>query len=171
MAMKSKHLVVAGAISAALAMLVQSAYAHHSFAMFDASKTYVFTGVVLGISPDSNHLHVFFAPLNEERTEVVRGADGEPLRWSVEMDPASVAARYGLTADSFPRGTVFSIGMHPLRTGEPGGGRGKNGLFKCPADVVPAPGKHCDSVPGATSHGSDVLPAGAESPIHLGAAR
>jgi hypothetical protein len=168
--MNMKKYFVAAALAAAIPALVQPASAHHSFAMFDASKTYVFTGVVLGISPDSNHLHVFFAPLNEERTEVVRGADGEPLRWSVEMDPASVAARYGLTADSFPRGTVFSIGVHPLRTGEPGGGRGKNGLFKCPVDGVPAPGKHCDSVPGATSHGSGVLPAGAESPIHLGAA-
>ena len=170
MATHTKYLV-AGAMAMALTALAPPAAAHHSFAMFDASKTYVLTGVVLGVSPDSNHLHVFFAPLNEERTEVVRGADGEPLRWSVEMDPASVAARYGLTADSFPRGTVFSIGLHPLRSGEPGGGRGKNGLFKCPADAAPAPGKHCDSVPGATSHGNGVLPAGAEPPPHLDAAR
>jgi hypothetical protein len=39
-----------------------------------------------------------------------------------------------------------------------GGGRGKSGLFKCPADTPPAPGKHCDSVPGSTSHGDGVLP-------------
>lgn len=149
---------VAGALAAILTLLAQAAFGHHSFAMFDSSKTLVFTGVVLGVSPDSNHLHIFFAPLNDERTEVLRGKDGQPLRWSVEMDAASTAARYGVTADSFPRGTVFSIGLHPLRTAEPGGGRGKNGLIKCPADTAPAPGKHCDSVAGATSHGEGVLP-------------
>jgi hypothetical protein len=165
MTMASKHFVT-GAVAAAAAALMEPAPAHHSFAMFDASRTYVFTGVVLGVSPDSNHLHIFFAPLNEERTEVLRSADGQPLRWSVEMDAASIAARYGVTADSFPRGTVFSIGLHPLRTGEPGGGRGKNGLFKCPGEAVPAPGKHCDSVAGATSHGDGVLPEGAAPPAH-----
>jgi hypothetical protein len=154
----------ASAVVAALAALGQPAFAHHSFAMFDASKTYVFTGVVLGVSPDSNRLLFFLAPLNDSRTEVLRVADGAPLRWSVEMDAAAQAARYGVTAETFPRGTVFSIGLHPLRTGALGGGRGKNGLFKCPADAVPAPREHCDSVAGATPHGQGVLPLGAESP-------
>ena len=155
--------LVAAAMIAAFA-LARPALAHHSFAMYDITKTYVFTGVVLAVSPDANHFHIFFAPLNEQRTEVVRDEKGEPLRWSVEMDGAAQAARYGLTAESFPPGTVFSIGLHPLRSGSPGGGRGKNGLFKCPADVVPAAGKHCDSVPGATAHGAGVLPAAAATP-------
>lgn len=163
--MKAKNLVFAsiGCLTAALAPV---AFAHHSFSMFDNQKTYVFTAVVLGVSPDSNHFHIFFAPLNEERTEVLRDENEEPLRWSVEMEAASVAARNGITADSFPRGTVFSIGLHPLRNGLLGGGRGKNGLFRCPDDAVPAPGKHCDSVPGATSHGEGVLPDGAPSPAY-----
>jgi hypothetical protein len=165
MTMKSKRFA-ASAMLAAVTALAGPAFAHHSFAMYDAGKTYVFTGVVLAVSPDANHLHIFFAPLNEDRTEVVRDKNGEPLRWSVEMEGASLAARYGVTADSFPRGTVFSIGLHPLRSGLPGGGRGKNGLFKCPPDTVPAAGKHCDSVPGATSHGPGVLPAEAVTPSY-----
>lgn len=165
-----RRFLAAGGFLAALAALTAPAFAHHSFAMFDAAKTYVFTGVVLGVSPDSNHLHIFFAPLNEARTEVLRDANGEPLRWSVEMDSAAQAARYGVTAETFPRGTVFSIGLHPLRTGALGGGRGKNGLFKCPADATPAPREHCDAVAGATSHGEGVLPSGAESPA-FGAGR
>jgi hypothetical protein len=161
--MKAKHLVVC-VIGAAWATSVLPVFAHHSFSMYDQSKTYVFTGVVLGVSPDANHFQIFFAPLNEERTEVLRDESGEPLRWALEMEAASVAARNGVTAETFPRGTVFSIGLHPLRNGLRGGGRGKNGLFRCPDGVDPAPGMHCDSVAGATSHGDGALPAGAESP-------
>jgi hypothetical protein len=78
--------------------------------------------------------------------------------WTVEMDAAGAAAREGITVNNFPRGTILSIGLHPHRNGSPAGGRGKNGLFKCPADTPPAPGKHCDSVKGSTSHGQGVLP-------------
>ena len=50
------------------------------------------------------------------------------------------------------------VGLHPLRNGFAGGGRGKSGLYKCPPDTPPAPGKHCDSVQGSTSHGEGELP-------------
>jgi len=68
------------------------------------------------------------------------------------------AARDGISVNGFPRGTIISIGLHPLRNGFAGGGRGKSGLFKCPPDTPPQPGKHCDSVQGSTSHGEGVLP-------------
>jgi hypothetical protein len=74
------------------------------------------------------------------------------------MDGAGNSARHGISVNGFPRGTIMSIGLHPLRNGFPGGGRGQSGLFKCPADTPPEPGKHCDSVPGSTSHGEGVLP-------------
>ena len=130
-----------------------SASAHHSFAMYDGDKTYVFTGVVTRVSPDPSHLTIFFSPLNEARQAVVRDAAGKPVIWSVELRSASQVALDGITAQSFPPGTIFSIGLHPLRSGLPGGGRGKSGLFKCPPNTPPAAGKHCDSVAGATSHG------------------
>ena len=50
------------------------------------------------------------------------------------------------------------------------GGRGKNGLFRCPDDVAPPPGKHCDTVAGATTHGEGVLPA-VSAPIPAAALR
>ncbi|MGD2168051.1 MAG: hypothetical protein PVF63_08080, partial [Gammaproteobacteria bacterium] len=53
---------------------------------------------------------------------------------------------------------IKSVGIHPLRNGFPGGGRGESGLYKCPPNTPPAPGMHCDSVEGATSHGDGVLP-------------
>jgi hypothetical protein len=67
-------------------------------------------------------------------------------------------AQEGVTVESFPPGTIFSIGLHPLRNGLPGGGRGKSGLFKCPPKTPPAAGLHCDAVVGSTSHGHGALP-------------
>ena len=150
---------VVGALAAA-AVCAPSAgvRAHHSFAMYDLTKTYVMTGVVTRIDPNPNHLQIFFAPLNEARDQVLRDGRGEPIVWALEMAAASVVARDGVTVNGFPRGTIISVGLHPLRNGFPGGGRGESGLFKCPGDTPPAPGKHCDSVKGATSHGKGVLP-------------
>ena len=150
---------VAAALAAA-AIYAPSAgvRAHHSFAMYDLSKTYVMTCVVTRIDPNPNHLQIFFAPLNEARDQVLRDDKGEPIVWGVEMDGASIEARKGVSVNNFPRGTIMSVGLHPLRNGFPGGGRGQSGLFKCPADTPPAPGKHCDSVAGSTSHGEGVLP-------------
>ena len=132
--------------------------AHHSFAMYDLNKTYVMTGVVTRVDPNPNHLQIFFAPLNEARDQVVRDGKGEPIVWALELPAASAVARDGVTVNGFPRGTIISVGLHPLRNGFPGGGRGESGLFKCPHDTPPAPGKHCDSVAGATWHGRGVLP-------------
>jgi hypothetical protein len=132
--------------------------AHHSFAMYDVKKTYVMTGVVTRVDPNPNHLQLFFAPLNEARDQVIRDAKGEPIVWAVEMGGAGAAAQDGITVNGFPRGTIISVGLHPLRNGFPAGGRGKAGLIKCPPDTPPAAGKHCDSVAGSTSHGEGVLP-------------
>jgi len=159
----TKHTTGSRRASAASALLilgsgVGSAYAHHSFAMYDAQKTYVMTGVVTRVDPNPNHLQLFFAQLNDARDAVIRDENGEPIIWAIEMDGAPSAARAGISVNNFPRGTIFSVGLHPLRNGRPAGGRGESGLFKCPPETPPAPGAHCDSVPGATSHGDGVLP-------------
>jgi hypothetical protein len=147
------------AIAVGLAIgLCAGVEAHHSFAMYDTGKVYVMTGIVTRVDPNPNHLQVFMAPLNEARDQVLKYDDGEPVVWAIEMDGASLAARDGITVNGFPRGTIVSVGLHPLRNGFPGGGRGKSGFYKCPADTPPAPGKHCDSVAGSTHHGEGVLP-------------
>ena len=130
--------------------------AHHSFAMYDRSITYVFTGVVERIIPDGAHMQIVFVPLNEERKALVRDADGKTATWLVEMGGSAQGAREGITTESFPRGTVFSVGLAPLRSGQRGGAR-IEGLFKCPTGKPPAAGKHCDSAEGATPHGEGAL--------------
>jgi hypothetical protein len=74
------------------------------------------------------------------------------------MAGAAQAAQEGISVSAIPPRTIISVGLHPLRNGFPGGGRGESGLFKCPNDTPPAPGKHCDSVKGSTTHGKGVLP-------------
>jgi hypothetical protein len=141
-----------------LALSAAGAAAHHSFAMYDTKQTYVMTGIVTRIDPNPNHLQMFVAPLNDARDQVLKDAKGEPIVWAIEMDGAALEARDGVTVNGFPRGTIVSVGLHPLRNGFPGGGRGESGLFRCPADTPPAPGMHCDSVASFTTHGDGVLP-------------
>ena len=130
--------------------------AHNSFAMYDQSIKYVFTGVVERINPDAAHLQIAFVPLNEKRNALVRDSTGKPATWLVEMGGSAASAREGITINDFPRGTVFSVGLVPLRNGQRGGAR-VEGLFKCPMGKTPDPGQHCDSVEGATSHGDGGL--------------
>ena len=150
-------------LAAAALLLCVSLYgvravAHHSFSMYDSEKTYVLTGVVTRISPDPSHLQIFFGVLDEPRERIIKDAAGEPIIWSVELRGSAQVARDGITVADFPPGTIFSIGLHPLRNGLPGGGRAEFGLFKCPPETPPQPGRHCDSVEGATSHGQGHLP-------------
>ena len=152
---------IATGIAVAAAAVVIPVEAHHSFAMYDMSKTTVVTGVVDGIDPAPNHLSINFAIMNEERNNVIRGEDGKPIFWSVEMAGSAAMARQGVTVAAWPRGTVFSVALHPLRNGEPGGTR-EGTMFRCPdgpnGAMRPEPGKHCDSVEGHVAIGDGPLP-------------
>jgi hypothetical protein len=143
-------------VAAIAALATPTLAAHHSFAMYDRTITYVFTGVVERIIPDGAHMQIVFVPLNDARDALVRDASGMPATWMVEMGGSAQEAREGITAESFARGTVFSVGLAPLRSGQHGGAR-MEAVVKCPPKKPPTPGKHCDSVEGATSHGEGHL--------------
>jgi hypothetical protein len=143
--------LVAATLAAAAAVPVS---AHHSFSIFDASQTKTFTGVVTRVNPDANHLQIFFAPMNDERKNVERGADGKPIVWAVEMAGSAASAQSGISVSSFPAGTIFTVSLHPLRSGEPAGAR-EGALWKCPQKTPPAAGQHCDSVTGSVKIGGD----------------
>ncbi len=153
----TKFLTSAFAATLLMAVTVPAALSHHSFAMYDRRQTLVLTGVVVNLNPDPSHLQIVFVPLNDARDALVRDEAGERINWAVDMQGAGASAREGISASNFTRGTVFSVGLNPLRNGEPGGTR-VGGLFRCPDGVAPEPGKHCDSVEGATQHGEGELP-------------
>jgi Family of unknown function (DUF6152) len=162
MVSKAGQNLIRGIGAAALAAgigLAAPALAHHSFALYDMEKTLTFTGVVTRVNPDANHLQIFFAPMNEERKNVERGEDGKPIVWAVEMTGSAQAAADGISVSTFPPGTIFSVGMHPLRSGEHAGARINPGsIYKCPERKPPAAGKHCDTVDGHQTIGGGQLP-------------
>jgi hypothetical protein len=153
---KLKALLAAGIIGT-LAFAILPVQAHHSFAMYDLDATVVVTGVVTGIDPSANHLSINFAVMNEERTNIIRDEDGAPVIWSVEMQGSAQMARQGVSVNSFPPRTVFSVALHPLRNREPGGSR-EGAMFRCPDNTPPEPGMHCDSVEGHLAIGDGPLP-------------
>jgi hypothetical protein len=138
-------------------LLVMPASAHHSCAMYDTSKVYNLTGVVTRILPNTSHLEIYMVPLNEARDTIIRDESGEPMEWAIEMYGSAQATLDGISVNGFPRGSIISIGINPLRSGRPAGFRGDSGLFKCPANTPPAPGMHCDTVEGSTSHGEGIM--------------
>ena len=148
-----------------LALLVPRANAHHSYAMYDGTVYRVFTGVIVRIVPNAAHFEMHFVPLNDARDALMRDEKGQPLVWVGQMESAAQAFKDGITKDSFPQGTVFSMGLHPRRDGKPAGDRGMSGLFQCPKGSKPEPGKHCDSVAGNKTFGAGELPKEGAAPL------
>ena len=140
-------------ILSVVGLLAPSADAHHSYAMYDGSVYRVFTGVIVRVIPNAAHFEFHFVPLNEKRDALVRDEKGEPLVWVVQMESAGEALKQGITLESFPRGAVISMGVHPRRDGKPAGDRGDSGVFQCPKGSVPKLGMHCDSVEGRSPSG------------------
>jgi hypothetical protein len=128
---------------------------HHSFAMYDQSKTLTFTGVATRFVAQANHAELHFVPLGPDG-KPLRSADGKPVTWGVEMAGAAAVAQQGITAKSFAAGTIFSVKLNPLRDGNNFGSR-VGAIAKCPANKVPAAGKHCDSVEGSEILGGNAF--------------
>ena len=131
--LKPKTLALTALFAAGIA--ATSVQAHHSFAMYDMNTIRVFTGVVTRVDPQPNHLQIFFAPMNEERKNVERDANGEPLIWAVEMQGSAAMARQGVSVNTFPPGTVFSVAMQvvgeTVQTRRPKPSRTRSGKFAC----------------------------------------
>jgi len=143
------HTGIAAAAAATLLFsgsFITRVTAHHSFAMYDQTKTVTLTGVVTRFVAQANHAELHFVPLTPEG-KPMRGPDGKPITWGVEMAGAAAVAAQGITVATFPAGTIFSVRLNPLRDGTNFGSR-VGAIARCPKGQVPAAGKHCDSVDG-----------------------
>jgi hypothetical protein len=131
---------------------------HHSFAMYDQTKTVTLTGVVKQFVAQANHAEIHFVLIAPDRKGLAKSDDGKYVEWGVEMAGAAAVAQQGITTASFGAGTVFSVKLNPLRDGSNYGSR-IGALAKCPVDAatnkpkLPAADKHCDSVEGFTLSG------------------
>lgn len=102
----------------ALALLVtsiavlNSADAHHSFAMFDLSQHKLIEGRVTAWNYNNPHswLHL-----------EVEGEDGEMQTWSFEGASPVHAARQGVTGLTFSKGEFLRVIMSPIRDGRNAG--------------------------------------------------
>lgn len=94
--------------------------AHHSFAMYDRTKTLSLTGRLIRFIPGANHAQLVFE-LVDANGDTVAGEDGRPAGWVVETGPAAQIAEQGITVANFPVGTIISVSLNPLRDGRPVG--------------------------------------------------
>ena len=150
-----KKLPTSGWMMAGLIALVSAglcvtpAMAHHSFAMYDQTKTLVLTGVAYQFVAQANHAELHFYLIGPDG-KLVKDKDGKNVDWGVEMAGAAAVAQQGITSAAFPAGTIFSVKMNPLRDGSNFGSRvGASAIAKCPWKTPPAPGKTCDTVTGS----------------------
>jgi hypothetical protein len=96
---------------AALA-LAGPALAHHSFAMFDPSRTITVTGVVKAFQYTNPHSWL-----------IVTGAgpDGKDEEWSFESEGPSTLLRNGIKRSMFMPGDKVTVEAMPMRDGRPAG--------------------------------------------------
>lgn len=94
-----------------LMLLAVPAWPHHSFAMFDQSKTVTLKGTVVEFQWTNPHafLHV----------EVIDGAS--KATWHVELNSPNNLRREGWRATSVKAGDVVTVTVNPLRDGTSGG--------------------------------------------------
>ena len=149
----SNGVMAAAAVGAAsLLAMAGQASAHHSFAMYDQTKLLVLTGVTTQFIAQANHAELHFFLIGPDGKLVKK--DGKNVDYGVEMAGAAAMAEQGVTAASFPAGTIFSVKVNPMRDGSSFGSRaGGSAIAKCPWKTPPTPGETCATVKGVQLYG------------------
>jgi Family of unknown function (DUF6152) len=88
--------------------------AHHSFAVYDRTKTLTLKGTVKTFQWTNPHSVVWVLVQPE--------AGGEPQEWSFETTSPGVLTRAGWTRNSIKPGDRVAVEFNPLRDGSHGGG-------------------------------------------------
>jgi hypothetical protein len=113
--MKIHSVVVAGlAAPLILAASVAPSLAHHSFAMFDMTKSSQLTGTLKDVSWSNPHTFLIVD---------VPGENGKVAEWHIESGPPAFLMRAGIKRDNLVGrvGTKVTVTLHPLKDGRTGG--------------------------------------------------
>jgi hypothetical protein len=102
-----------GFFSACVLVVSMPAIAHHSFAMFDTTKTVTLQGTVGAFDWANPHMHI--------RVLVPKGDPSLEGEWDVEGASTNISAREGWTRSTFASGDKITVTIHPLRDGNKGG--------------------------------------------------
>ncbi len=101
------------AISAATTMCLSSgAWAHHSAAMFDATKTDTLAGTVVEYQFSNPHAWIYM---------MVVSPRGEQKKYSIEMTSPNLLQRAGWRTGTLKPGDKVTVKVHPLHDGSDGG--------------------------------------------------
>ncbi len=101
------------AVIAIAAMLTTSSLlAHHSFAMFDQSKSVELRGTVKSFRWSNPHVFIQL---------VVRKEGSDDEEWSIEMTSPEHLARVGWKPGTLKPGDKVTLVIHPMRDGVKGG--------------------------------------------------
>lgn len=97
-----------------LAAGVTPGYAHHSYAMFDMTKSTDLTGVLKDVNWNNPHTSLILA---------VTGEGGQTAEWHMEAGPPAFMLRAGLKRDDLANriGSKVTVTFHPLKEGRTGG--------------------------------------------------
>jgi hypothetical protein len=101
---------MAGAV--ALAVAGGSANAHHSFSMFDMTKTVTLKGTVKQFQWTNPHAYIQL---------VSKDASGKDVEWSLEMGAPMYLYARGWRPRTLRAGMDVTVTLNPLRNGKPGG--------------------------------------------------
>lgn len=101
-----------GLIAAALLALAAPAFAHHSFAMYDHTRTITIRGEVTKFQWTNPHAYL----------EVdVKQKDGTTKHYSIEMTSINMMQRLGWRSNMIKAGDLVKVTVSPLLNGEAGG--------------------------------------------------
>jgi hypothetical protein len=99
------------ALAAAMS-LSSSAWAHHSAAMFDATKIDVLSGAVIQYEFENPHAWIYL---------MVTNAGGLQKKYSIEMTSPNLLQRAGWRPGTLKPGDKVTVKIHPLHDGADGG--------------------------------------------------
>jgi hypothetical protein len=120
--------ILAAAVGAAA-----PASAHHSFAMFEPTKTLTFKGTVKTFQWTNPHVILWVL--------VQPDGGGAAQEWSLETTSPGVLTRSGWTRQSLKAGDRVSVVLSPLRDGSHGGSLNSVTLLDTGQKLVPSFGK------------------------------
>ena len=112
MTRRLKHQLLAMAAGAAVAAGSGTAYAHHSFAMFDADTKVTLEGVVKEFQWTNPHAWIMVTVADKE---------GKAEPWAIELVGPSGLVRQGWKPKTLTPGMPVTLTIHPLKDGSHGG--------------------------------------------------
>jgi hypothetical protein len=95
-----------------LSFIPVAAQAHHSMAMFDATKTVTLTGTVREFEWTNPHAYIQL---------MVTQPNGANQEWSLEMGAPMYLYANGWRPGTLKAGQQIKVRINPLRSGAPGG--------------------------------------------------